>query len=722
MAQGSGMLLKQLEDRVADNPDSVRIVLNKNLKTINDPSKKIGIHHLLGLAYQNLASFDSAIYHLNQEDSLLQAYPTTVEAAVLNQEALADVYYQIGNLTVAEKYYLSVLTYSRKSDDYTVKCNALLSCGWIAREQGRHAQALDFYFEAINIAAANKDNALLANAYGKIGIVYNVKGDLVKARENYYKALKIQLDANNMAAVGGLYNNIGLMHDYAKQYDSAIFFFEKAYHIGDSMHNERSMAIANENMGLMYYQKRENMDLALQKLKVSLDIWRKNDDIFGQSQTLVYMVFIYNEQKRYGEALDSSFRSLEMSRQAGANDVQQQILEQIYLAYKGLGQYDKALEYYMQYDALRDSLGSLNTLAEIDKLGLQHDYESKQLQDSLSLAITHEQEQAAIQADIEKSKFWNKMLLVGMIVIAMLAILIFYVARHQRKTSGMIAKANFQLRAKNKEIIDSINYARRIQNAILPTDSKIQSVFKNSFVFYKPKDIVAGDFYWLSEVHENGESRAYFAVADCTGHGVPGAMVSVICSNALNKVVNEMRIKSPGEILSKVTALVSETFAQNEHELTDGMDIALIMVKTAKEGRGRTVEYAGANSNLWVVSYRAQLYEQATTISTPETNLFLHEVKATQQPVGRSSKGLPFETHTLKLSASEAIYLYTDGYADQFGGSKEKKIKSVSLKKLLLSVAGQSLDSQREALRKNFNDWKGNLEQVDDVCIVGVKL
>jgi tetratricopeptide (TPR) repeat protein len=722
-AQGTNSLLTQLENRIEANPDSVKTILVKNLRTHDDPRQKAGMHHILGLAYQNLASFDSAIYHLKQEDSLLQTYTPDVKAAVENQTAIADIYYQNGNLTVAEKYYQSGLTISKNSTDYIVKCKALLSCGWIAREQGKHAQALDYYFEAINLAQVNNDNALLANAYGKIGIVYNVKGDLAKARENYYKALEIQLDLGNMAAVGGLYNNIGLMHEYAKEYDSAIFFFEKSYHLADSMDNERSMAIANENIGLMYYQKRENMDIGLQKLAVSLDIWRKNNDIFGQSQTLVYMVFIYNEQKRYNVALDSSFRSLEMSRQAGANDVQQQILEQIYLAYQGLGQHDKALEYYKQYDALRDSLGSLNTLAEIDKLALQHEYESKQLEDSLSLAVIHEQERAANESAIAASQFWNKMLLAGLVVFAILAILIFYVARHQKKTSGIISRTNMQLHAKNKEIIESINYAQRIQTAILPTGSRIQSLFKNSFVFYKPKDIVSGDFYWISEVKEETASRIYYAVADCTGQGVSGAMVSVICSNALNKAINEMGIKSPGDILNKVTDLVIETFAQTDIELLKkGMDISLIMVQIPKEGKERVVEYAGANNGLWVISYRGQLYENAIVVPSKGTNLFLHEVKATKQSIGLSEDRIPFETHRLRLSVSELIYLFTDGYAAQFGGPENKKFKYHALKELLLSTAGHSLDAQREALEKNFNDWKGSGEQVDDVCVVGVKL
>ncbi|MBK9190637.1 MAG: SpoIIE family protein phosphatase [Crocinitomicaceae bacterium] len=524
-----------------------------------------------------------------------------------------------------------------------------------------------------------------------------------------------------MAAVGGLYNNIGLMHEYAKEYDSAIYFFEKSYQIADSLGSERSVAIANENIGLMYYHKKENLDEGLTRLKVSLDLWRKNQDIFGQCQTLVYMILIYNEQKKYQQALDSSFRSLEMAVNAGANDVRQQVLEQISIAYKGLGKHEKALEYYIKFDALRDSLSSQNTLAEIDRLAITHEFESKQIQDSLSLALQHEKEQVAVQRDIEAGKFWNKLLLGGLIVLGLLAILVFYFARHQKKTASIIAQTNLQLKSKNKEIIDSINYAKRIQNAILPTALKIKNSLQNSFVFYRPKDIVAGDFYWLSEIDSSGKKTLFFAVADCTGHGVPGAMVSVICSTALNKNVNELGITDPGKILNKVTDLVIETFEQNDNELKDGMDISLIAIEQIQKNEVQIL-YSGANNGLWIVSDRAHIYDKASTITNPGTSRFLHEVKATKQPVGRFSKRIPFETHRLLLKSNELIYLFTDGFADQFGGLKNKKFKYSSLKKLLLSSSGQGIDDQREALKKKFDAWKGSMEQVDDVCIVGIRL
>lgn len=711
--------LSQLELRVEQNPDSVKNVVLTSLNTVKDQRKKIGMYHLLGLSYFNLGQTDSATYYLITEDSLLQNYSSPGEPFYKNQTELANVYYSVGNLTIAEIYYQSALSAARTLNNYETLCQALLSCGWISREQGRHAEALDFYFEAIHLAEINNDENLLASSYAKIAIVYNVKGDLVKAREYYYKALAIRLKQNNMPSAGSIYNNIGLMHDYAGQYDSAIWFFKKAMHISDSIGDSRGVAIANENIGLMYYQKKENLDDALKMLNISLSFWRSQNDIFGQCQTLVYMVFIYNEQKKYNQALDSSFRSLELASKSGANDVQQQALEQIYLAYQGMNKPDKALEYYLRYDALRDSLHAQNTLAEIDKLELQSEFDSKQLKDSIDFAIKHEQQETKAKADLESGKFWNRMLLSGIIVIAILAVLIFYVARHQRKTALYIEKANLQLKSKNKEIIDSINYARRIQLAILPSDTTFKKVFNQGFIFYQPKDIVAGDFYWLAKL----KNTTLFAVADCTGHGVPGAMVSVICANALNKVVNEMGVYEPAEVLNKVTDIVIETFAQSDHELKDGMDISLISIDNfSSEKNSVSVKWAGANNGLWILSNYAHVYDNAITVSNPGTSTFLHEIKPTKQPVGKFTKRIPFRGHDLTLHKNDQLILFTDGYADQFGGEKNKKFKYSSLKKLLLSVAESAFDKQREALKNNFDNWKGNMEQIDDVCVIGIKL
>ncbi len=248
---------------------------------------------------------------------------------------------------------------------------------------------------------------------------------------------------------------------------------------------------------------------------------------------------------------------------------------------------------------------------------------------------------------------------------------------------------------KNREITDSINYAKRIQSAILPTDKLVKEFLKDSFVLYKPKDIVAGDFYWMQHVGD----KVLFAAADCTGHGVPGAMVSVVCNNALNRSVREHGLTDPGKLLDKAREIIIQEFDKSDEEVKDGMDIALCSLE------GNTLHYAGAHNPLWLIR-----------------NGELIETRGNKQPVGQFFRSEPYTTHTFELEKGDTFYIFSDGYVDQFGGEKGKKFKSKSFRELLLSIQGLPMEEQRSSIDRTFETWRGDLEQVDDVCVIGVRI
>ena len=276
-----------------------------------------------------------------------------------------------------------------------------------------------------------------------------------------------------------------------------------------------------------------------------------------------------------------------------------------------------------------------------------------------------------------------------------------------------ISQAKHEIEEKNNEILDSINYAKRIQTAILPPDSYWQKNLPDSFVLYLPKDIVAGDFYWMETI----ENEVLFAAADCTGHGVPGAMVSVVCHNALNRVVREFGMHQPAEILDKVTDLVIETFERSNHEVKDGMDISLcgLTVDTMQ------LEFAGANNPLWLVRKGNDEYE-GLSLNMELGEYSLYEIKADKQPVARFSHRKDFTYNKVKVQSGDVIYLSSDGFPDQFGGPKGKKLKSKNFKKLLMDIHPKSMPEQREILKDKFEDWRGDFEQLDDVCVIGVRV
>lgn len=274
---------------------------------------------------------------------------------------------------------------------------------------------------------------------------------------------------------------------------------------------------------------------------------------------------------------------------------------------------------------------------------------------------------------------------------------------------------------KNEEVLDSIKYAKRLQEAILPPSELIDQKIEKNFVLYIPKDIVAGDFYWMESIKSKETSKEinFIAAADCTGHGVPGAMVSVVCSNALNQSVLQHKLETSGSILDKTTDLVVERFERSIEDVKDGMDIGLASIEKLDNGCMK-VGFAGAHNNLWVVSKRKDLGCESATLEQGE--YYLHEIKANKQPVGKYDDRLPFKTTDLILEKGERFYLYSDGYADQFGGPKGKKFKNKNFKQLILSTIKDELTIQENKLQANFEAWKGDLEQLDDVCVIGIEV
>ena len=315
-----------------------------------------------------------------------------------------------------------------------------------------------------------------------------------------------------------------------------------------------------------------------------------------------------------------------------------------------------------------------------------------------------------LEADIDFTSFidevrkqYTKQALIALGVIIVIAFLLIpytrKILKEDERQKKLFMEQKQLIEESHREIKDSISYAKRIQSAILPPNRIVKESLKESFILYKPKDIVAGDFYWM----EHTGNQVLFAACDCTGHGVPGAMVSVICNNALNRSVREYGLTDPGQILDKTREIVIQEFEKSDDEVKDGMDISLASISLAD----LTLTWAGANNPLWILRNGGSEIE---------------ELKPNKQPIGKFSDQKPFTTHSLQLNSGEALYIFTDGYQDQFGGEKGKKFKAAALKELLISIKDKNMDQQRVMLDEAFEKWRGKLEQIDDVCVIGVRI
>jgi serine phosphatase RsbU (regulator of sigma subunit) len=299
-----------------------------------------------------------------------------------------------------------------------------------------------------------------------------------------------------------------------------------------------------------------------------------------------------------------------------------------------------------------------------------------------------------------RSKFFKESI-IAFAVIVLLALIVLPFARkilrEEDEQKRLLHEQANAISKKNQEITASINYAQKIQNTILPELDNLPSAFSEFAMIYKPKDIVAGDFYFI----EQRGNHIYVAAADCTGHGVPGAMVSVICSNALFSAINDQQLCETNKILDATRDIVTQKFEFSRDDIKDGMDISLCRFDiTTNE-----LEYSGANSPIYIVR-----------------NNSLQELKPCKQPIGKFFSPRPFASKKVQLEKGDSVYMFSDGYADQFGGERGKKLKYKTFRERLLETSKLTLAEQMNHLDQFFNDWKGNQEQVDDVCLLGIRI
>ncbi|MCB9187757.1 MAG: SpoIIE family protein phosphatase [Flavobacteriales bacterium] len=361
--------------------------------------------------------------------------------------------------------------------------------------------------------------------------------------------------------------------------------------------------------------------------------------------------------------------------------------------------YEQSLYHLKSFLELEQDQASLESAANI--ANLEAELEKQKSDAALDQEKTKTKER---EAEIEK----RNLLLYGLTIIIILAIVAVIIAIRSylnkkraamtiQKQKEAVDEAYIQLEEKNTEILDSITYAKRIQTAILPPQKIVKEYLQDSFILYKPKDIVAGDFYWMEQVN----NKVLFAACDCTGHGVPGALVSVVCNNGLNKSVREYGITEPGKILDKTREIVIQEFEKSEEEVRDGMDIALCALD------GNILEFAGAHNPVWIIRNGSQEID---------------EIKADSQPIGKFEHAQPYTTHRIELEKGDTFFIFSDGYADQFGGDKGKKFKTANFKRLLLSIQEKSMNEQKRIIDQTFEEWRGDIEQIDDVCIIGVRV
>ncbi len=588
--------------------------------------------------------------------------------------------------------------------------------GLALRSRGEYDKALPCFLHAaeINLRLGESQDLDLAGNYGNIGGIYQNKGELAKnkvfsekAIEYYSMAREIFAKHDDKMGLAGCHVEMGIIHYDYFDYEKSIEEYNEALAICEELGFTPGIAMIKNNLANIYNE----LGDSVKSLELNFEVLKfheTNGDSSGLTTVLANIAGIYNKMTLWNKAIDFGERSYAIAVRLGSKEDIKNSAKMLSTSYSNLGNHSKGFEYLMTSVKYKDSLLTEATSAQMEEQEGKFQNEKKTLEiENLTqrsklrdIESRQKEETYALQEKITWSVVGGGVLSLILLIVAVRGYL------QKRKANLLIAQQKLDVEmqkeiveAKNEEILDSINYAKRIQTAILPPIKQLKQLLPQSFVFYKPKDIVAGDFYWLEKKGE----YTLLAAADCTGHGVPGALVSVICHNGLNRSVREHNLVSPSEILDKTREIIISEFEKSDDEVKDGMDISLMAL-----GRNE-LRWAGANNPLWMIR---------SENGVPQ----LIEVKPDKQPIGKYAEAKPFTEHRMEVRSGDLIYIFTDGYQDQFGGEKGKKFKAKTFKDYLLSISASPMDEQLNLVRNAFEKWRGDLEQVDDICVIGLRI
>lgn len=583
------------------------------------------------------------------------------------------------------------------------KALANKNIGNVFFERSDFTSALTHYLLALKINENLGDRLEVAKCNNNIGGIYKAQDMLDKALEYHHRTrteLELLGDSFNLAKSC---NNIGDIYSDLGQRDTAYRYYYRALTINEIIGDSIGLGLSYMNIG-QYNARIENYERALEYYFRSLDVRRAIGDVQGMATSYAFISEMFGSMHKYRESKIYADSCLILSKELGDISLENQCYALLAQAYGNTGDYKSAYEFHKLYKELSDSIYNIQVGEQLGDLKTNYEVEKK----ASELKIKNEAEKKRIEAINDEEKKQQTIIIISVVIVLMLvgvfAFVLFkrlQVTQKQKRTieeqKKLVEEQKHLVDEKQKEIIDSINYAKRIQGAILATEEDIRKLLPDSFLLYQPKDIVAGDFYFF----ECTDTHIFYAAADCTGHGVPGALVSVVCSNALSRCVKEFALTDPGNILDNARELVLDTFRKSGQDVKDGMDISFLTINR----RTGKILWAGANNPLWY-----------------SRNGQMTEIKANKQPVGLSDNPASFVSHEIPNEPGTIIYLFTDGYADQFGGPKGKKYKYKQLEEKLIEISTHPLTLQKEKLHESFEEWRGELEQVDDVCVIGIKI
>lgn len=613
--------------------------------------------HLLGISYDRKDDHNKGMdYHLKAV-ALYQQLNDKKELAY-EYSSLGGDYWNLGDFPSSLQYFLKTMEMQKQLGNKHGIASSLLDMGLIYEELGNTSKARDYYFQSVKMFQELKDDDGVAGNYCNIGNTYADDGKDANALQYYYLSLGMELKLGKQRSIARNYGNMGNVYEDMGNYSQALDFEFKALNIDSKVGYKKGTASKMNTIGSIYRKQKK-----------------------------------YTLSKLY---LDSS---LHVAQRIGVKEYAQNACASLAHLARDMGNYKEALTQYRNCIAYGDSLRNAANTRKIVQAEMNFDFQQKKAAEKAE----QDKKDALAQQESKRIVMMRNVFIGGFILMLALAFFIFRGYSQKRHANEIIKSQKSLVEKKQKEIVDSLHYAERIQTALLASEQMLSPSLKNGlasdyFIYHKPKSIVSGDFYWATKK----DGRFYFAVCDSTGHGVPGAFMSLLNISFLNEAVSEKNIIQPNEVFNHTRKKLMQNISFEGQQ--DGMDG--VLASLTKSGNNVKLDYA--------VAYSKPLIIRGSQVI---------ELPGDKMPVGKSPKeDESFTLRSVNLQKGDMLYFFTDGYADQFGGEKGKKFKYAQLIKLLKSICSRTMDEQKAVLENTFEEWRRNLEQVDDVLITGIRI
>ncbi|MCC7050529.1 MAG: tetratricopeptide repeat protein [Bacteroidia bacterium] len=634
------------------------------------------------------------------------------EGIAISYSTLASAYRKIGNHTLAIDCYEKATLITKELKDTLRLINLYNKQGVIYWRMGLYTQAVERYFSSLKVAEQLKDTGSIANALGNIGLVYMDQKKIKEALDYTNKSLDYFIKIKNKKEIAASYTNLGNLYTQIGNHQLAYEYYKKALPLKREVKDKEGEVIVMINICVNSLDKNSKEIETLSD--TALIMAKEINSKFHIVELLKVKGIIAGQKKKYTVANNYLQEAVKIALQIDAYDLIKSCYRELTQIDSASGSWKEAYLHQANYMRYNEMIFNEENSVKISQQQMLYEFDKKEA----SQKAEQETKDALSKAELKKQTMQRNGFVIGFLLMLTLTVMIFRSYSNKKKANQIITaqkqeveNQKYIIEGKHKEITDSINYAERIQRSFLATEEHLKENLKEYFIFFKPKDIVSGDFYWSATLNNN---HFILATADSTGHGVPGAIMSLLNITSLEKAIETN--SQPNEILNVTRKIIIERLKKDgtPEGGKDGMDCSLCVYDFAN----KKLFVSAANNPVWIAR---QIISGQNEES--KTNYQIVEVKPDKMPVGKHDKqDIPFTLHEINLQKGDVIYALTDGFSDQFGGEKNKKFMSKNLRELLANNAHLPMHEQKHLLEKIFINWVGNIEQIDDVTIIGVRV